>query len=255
MSEILCAWRDRREEILVCYLYGDIGLDERTDFERHLSACATCRNELAELGDVRSGLRSWSPPEPAMHVGSRSMPAEPLRKHALRDLPAWAQAAAAVLLFGLGAGLANVRVTFASDGIAVKTGWLRSEQPAAANSRPWQGDLASLEQQLKSELQRTADAMTAVHASRSASSERADTEALLRNVRRLVRDSEQRQQRELALRVAEISRETQVQRQADLVKIDRSLGLIQTTTGRTGMEVMRQQQLLNNLAVRVSQRQ
>ena len=43
----------------------------------------------------------------------------------------------------------------------------------------------------------------------------------------------------------------QAQRQADLVKIDRSLGIIQN---RTGMEVMRQQQILNNL-LRVSQKQ
>ena len=70
-------------------------------------------------------------------------------------------------------------------------------------------------------------------------------------MRQLVQESERRQQRELALRVAEVARDLQGQRQADLVKIDRSLGLIQN---RTGMEVMRQQQLLNNL-LRVSQKQ
>jgi len=41
-----------------------------------------------------------------------------------------------------------------------------------------------------------------------------------------------------------------VQRQADLVKIDRSLGLIQRNTG---VEAMRTQQQLNTLAQRVSQ--
>jgi hypothetical protein len=43
----------------------------------------------------------------------------------------------------------------------------------------------------------------------------------------------------------------QSQRQADLVKIDRSLGLIQS---RTGMEVMRTQRQVNSLAQQVSQR-
>src|SRR5258706_9063622 len=99
MSEILCAWRDRREEVLAGYLYGDGGLEERADFERHLLVCATCRNELAELGDVRTGLRSWSSPEPAGCVSSQAILADRPRRSALRDLPAWAQAAAAALLF------------------------------------------------------------------------------------------------------------------------------------------------------------
>ena len=80
----------------------------------------------------------------------------------------------------------------------------------------------------------------------------ADDDALLKRVRALIQESERRQQRELALRVAEVARDAQTQRQADLVKIDRSLGLIQS---RTGVEVMRTQQQLNSLAQRVSQRQ
>jgi ribosomal protein L30/L7E len=77
-----------------------------------------------------------------------------------------------------------------------------------------------------------------------------DDAALLARVRSIVQESERRQQRELALRVAEVARDSQVQRQADLVKIDRSLGLIQRNTG---VEVMRTQQQLNTLAQRVSQ--
>ena len=50
--------------------------------------------------------------------------------------------------------------------------------------------------------------------------------------------------------MAEVAREAQVQRQADLVRIDRSLGVIQN---RTGVEVMRTQQQLNSLAQRVSE--
>jgi hypothetical protein len=69
-------------------------------------------------------------------------------------------------------------------------------------------------------------------------------------VRGLLQESERRQQRELALRVAELARDAQAQRQADLVRIDRSLGIMQS---RTGVEVMRTQQQLNTLAQRVSQ--
>jgi hypothetical protein len=76
-------------------------------------------------------------------------------------------------------------------------------------------------------------------------------EATLRRVRQLLQESERRQQSELALRIAEVARELQVQRQADLVRIDRTLGLMQS---RTGMEVMRTQRQVNSLAQQVSQR-
>ena len=68
----------------------------------------------------------------------------------------------------------------------------------------------------------------------------------------LFRSSERKQQRELALRIAEVFHDVQTQRQADLVKIDRSLSMLQNNTG---VEVMRQRQLINSLAVRVSQKQ
>jgi len=78
----------------------------------------------------------------------------------------------------------------------------------------------------------------------------ADDEVVLKRVRALLQEIERRQQRELALRVAELARDALTQRQADLVRIDRSLGIIQN---RTGVEVMRTQQQLNTLAQRVSQ--
>jgi hypothetical protein len=78
-----------------------------------------------------------------------------------------------------------------------------------------------------------------------------DKDVMVR-MRALVADSERRQQRELALRIAEVFRDVQAQRQSDLVRIDRSLGLMQNSTG---IEVARQRELLNSLAVRVSQRQ
>ena len=71
-------------------------------------------------------------------------------------------------------------------------------------------------------------------------------------MRMLVAESERKQQRELALRIAEVLRDVQMQRQSDLAKIDRNLGIIQNNTG---VEAMRQRQMINSLAVRVSQRQ
>ena len=82
--------------------------------------------------------------------------------------------------------------------------------------------------------------------------DQAGADGVMRRVRTLLHDSEQRQQRELALRVAEVARDVQAQRQSDLVRIDRTLGVPQNNTG---LAVRRQEQLLNSLAVRVSQRQ
>ena len=53
---------------------------------------------------------------------------------------------------------------------------------------------------------------------------------LRRRVRSILEESERRQERELALRVAEVLKDVNAQRQADLVKIDRSLGFIQSST-------------------------
>ena len=72
---------------------------------------------------------------------------------------------------------------------------------------------------------------------------------MLKQVRALIANSERRQQLELALRVGDVINDVQAQRRADLLKIDRSIGLIQNSTG---MEVLRQREMLNSLAVRVS---
>ena len=72
----------------------------------------------------------------------------------------------------------------------------------------------------------------------------------MRRVRALIDESERKQQRELALRVAEMARDSQAQRQADFAQINRSLGFIQANTGA---EMMRNRQRLNSLAVQVNQ--
>ena len=74
---------------------------------------------------------------------------------------------------------------------------------------------------------------------------------LVRRLRVLIEESEKRQQRELALRVAEVMRDVAAQRQSDLVKIDRTLGVVQNNLG---VEVMRDRQRLDIL-YRASQRQ
>jgi putative zinc finger protein len=261
MNETFCTYPGKRDEVIVAYLYGEMDVDERAAFDRHLVACAPCRAELADLRGVRSELARWAPPEPATHIPFNAAiprPAAGIAK-TVRSIPVWAQAMAATLILGVAAGAANLEVSYsAASGLSIRTGWrhpadLNASQPAAVASAavqtatsaaPWSKDLAALERDLRGAI----DARPAVPTPVSSTT---GDEATLRRVRQMVQDSERRQESELALRMAEAVRELQAQRQADLVKIDRTLGLMQN---RTGIEVMRTQRQVNTLAQQVSQR-
>jgi hypothetical protein len=259
LNDSLCPLGDRREQLLVAYLYDDGEPRDRDAFVSHLAACPVCVAEVDTLSHVRADLATWAPPEQAVGVGGEAPRSGPRlaapgpiaapAPAAVRSLPAWLQVAAAVVFFAAALGAANLDVSYSNGSVSVRTGWLHERTQAApatqaadsAPDAPWRSELAALEQQLRAEM------------TRPASTEPADTDAdaILSRARALVVESEKRQQRELALRVAEVAREAQLLRQADLVRIDRSLGLIQS---RTGVEVMRTQRQLNSLAQRVSQR-
>lgn len=98
---------------------------------------------------------------------------------------------------------------------------------------PWQEDLIALENRLRTEF--TLAPATAPTVS--------DAE-LLRRVQALIEESEARQRRELALRVAQVVRDVDAQRQADLVRIQRGLGALEGSSAAD-------RQLLNYL-MRVS---
>jgi hypothetical protein len=258
MNSTSCIYGPNRNETVVAYLYDELGAAERAAFAAHVETCHACEAELAELRDVRQQLAQWASPEQG--PGSLRLPgwdtAAPVRSFwtPLREVPVWAQLAAAVLVLGVAAGIANIEIRFEPGGLSVRTGW--SAPPVESAPAPSLADLAAMEERLRGELaaaRSTASESTAPDAPATAApaDERSDAE-LVRRVRALVTESERRQQRELALRVAEVLRDVQAQRASDLQRIDRSLGIIQSSTG---VEVMRQRQLLNNLAVRVSQQQ
>lgn len=48
-----------RSEDLVTYLYGEAGQEEAQSFGQHVTTCATCREELAAFGQVRTALGEW----------------------------------------------------------------------------------------------------------------------------------------------------------------------------------------------------
>jgi hypothetical protein len=245
-------------ERLVSYLYDDGSDAERAAVEAHLTRCGACAAELAELRAVRASLADWQPPETALGFGiTRDRGDAPARSW--WPLPAWAQAAAAVLVLGAGAGLANLEIRYDNQGLTMRTGWAREagagetrrsvhfippvkNTPAVAVTAR---DLAALEERLRTEI---------AHNTRTSAPETAGSGAssrdLLQQVRALVAESEQRQQKELALRLTQALTDVESQRRADLVRIEQNMGQIE---GLTGQEAVRQREMLNYL-MRVSGR-
>jgi hypothetical protein len=254
-----CTYRGNREDLLVAYLYDEVDPSERAAFEEHVAACAVCRRELDELGAVRLRLGGWAPPEPVRALGRATAPPGRARTGVwtvLGEIPAWVQVAAAVLLVGVAAGLAHLDVRYDRDGLSVRTGWFASAgRPAAVSpvpaaapegNAPWRADLAALEKELRAEILAAPPQATVDAAARHDGA--ADGEAL-RRVRALIDESERKQQKELALRVAEVATDLRAQRVADLRNIDRSLNAIQNNTG---VDMLRLYRMTNDLAVRVS---
>jgi hypothetical protein len=261
MTELFCSYGDDRDGAIVAFLYEDPDDSgaERARFELHLPACARCQAEIAALRGVRAQLARWSPPEPTSIP--QSNPQSSIRNPQWwRQVPLWAQVAAALLFLGVSAGLANLDVHYDQRGLSIRTGWSKPAAGApqllgSTTDAPWKTDLTALESQLKNEIHATQSSGAAASApsARPVTTSASDPD-LVRRVRALVEDSEKRQQRELALRIAELLRDVNAQRQADLIKIDRTLGAVQNNVG---IEVMKNRQQLNqmDLLYRASQRQ
>lgn len=275
MSETSCGFRGDREDALIAYLYDDGHAIERASFEAHLDACAQCREELAELRGVRVQLAKWSAPSPEPAV---VLAGEGGRQAWWQTMPAWAQVAAALLVLGVAAGLANLNVRYDGSGLTVRTGWMTPSSPTRTETAPeraarvdalapvsvtpasavTRSDLAALEQRLRAELRAVQPSSVDAHATlvRAGAPIAFDADTV-RRIRAIVEQqvdaSERRQQNELALRVGQVMRDVSAQRQADLVKIDRSFGYLQTNTS---VEAMRQREALQrlNYIVNVSQK-
>ena len=260
------------KDTLVTYLYDEDDGEVRAETERHLQRCPACREEVAGLRQVRGRLAEWDVPESTTQA--RIVVEPPVgRPRRWLTRPAFVGAAAAVLIMGLAAGLANLEVRYDAGGFVLRTGWART--PAApsvaaardegaappdaraagvapvADAAPWRGDLATLERQLRQDFlggRASAGVPPAVRPVSGAGATRLDPD-VLGQIQALIDESEVRQQRNLALRVAELSRDFDLQRRADLVEIKQGLGQLE---GRTEAEVARNREMMNYI-MRVSQ--
>jgi hypothetical protein len=165
-------------------------------------------------------------------------------------VPRWAQAIAAMLALAVGASVANVQVRHDAGGRTVSTGWMApapgvTAAATAGTEAAWRPALASLEESLRREFAARPALVAPVQvATSTAPAAASDTAEMLARVRTLIEASEKRQQQELALRLTQFVRDVDLQRRADLVKINQGLGQLE---GRTGAEVERQREAINYL--------
>ena len=281
-------FRCENKETLVAYLYGEIGPADRQAVEAHLRVCAACAHEVQALGLTRARVAEWTSPEVASAGGlvdaswmtpeseraaghGQDKPAFQEAKGATvhpitagrrpgvpalelvervaerpapwwsRPLPAWGQVAAAAVIFatGLMLGVSQGRAVPAAPAMS-------AARPAEA---PVPSELASRLEVLRREVAdlRASGARLSAPAAAPAASANADT---LREMERLIRASEVRQQEELARRTVQLVRDFDLQRKADLMQVQQAIGQIQ---GTTGAEVRQHRDAIGDLMRRVSQ--
>ena len=115
---------------------------------------------------------------------------------------------------------------------------------AAADEMPWRTDLAALESALREEM------AGATPRGPSAVSDGTGESEVLARVHQLIEESERRQQRDLALRFAQLMGESEAQRQADLLRIEQQVGQLE---GLSEAEVVQHNEIMDYL-VRVAGR-
>ena len=257
---------------LVGYVYDECEAAERGAIAAHVALCAACAAELAALESTRIQLASWAPPEAELGFAIVRSAAEPKADRVplaavpkavspswwkagwfARPLPAWAQVAAAAVIFATGLSLGIAQGT-APETAQEATTAVTPAPPESVSP----GELAALERRLRDEMAQIRTTSTPQPALAEARPSTVNRDAvrdveepLMARVRALIDESEQRQQRELALRTTQIVREFDSQRRVDLAQIERNFGQIE---GLTGAEVREQRQMLNYL-MRVSQQQ
>lgn len=237
-------------EALMAYVYDECEPGERERVDVHLATCRACAAELESLQTVRGTLQTWTPPDPEFHVRIVSDMDEQPGWWRTRLTPSWGLAAAATLLLVVGVAVAGIEIRYDDEGFAFRMGWTEGRGVRGAGSgrvgetdgataapdavragaeAPWLADLASLEDELRSELTRRVSVPVAGAAPTvpPQSVRMRDDAPVLERVEGLILESERRQRQELALWFTEFAQEFDMQRRADQQRVQQELGALE----------------------------
>jgi hypothetical protein len=195
---------DAFRDDLMDVLYGEADPATAHRFQEHQARCAACREEVASLRRVRRDLDGWvlTP-----RVASRVKPL-------LR--PRYLAAAAAVLLSVTGGTLvlAKGELRYPNGQVA-----FRLAAPAP--------EVAELRQLLREQEERHQQVLVELRTARPAAAP-ADRDELLREVARLVHESETRQSAAFAAGLSELADSTARQRRVDFAQMSAGLSLLES---------------------------
>lgn len=241
-------------EALMTYVYGESSPPERNAIAAHVARCVACADEVAAIGSTREQLAAWTPPVQPLgfqiprreqltanfeSVATPSGTAATIIRPAAwwnRPLPAWAQMAAAIVIFASGLAVGTARTGSPAAAGARTAPAVAAVPSSVTHPAVTREDLARVEERLHGEI---AEVRTAAPAAAE------PTTAMMQRVNQLIAASEQRQQRELEFRTAQIVRDFSNRRQIDLANIEQRFGA-------TTVKVLDNQRYLNSLAQRVA---
>lgn len=208
------------KEAMLEVLYGEADEPTERTVRAHQEVCAACRDELAALRGVSRSLAAWTLPES-------------LRPRADRLGRVWRPLlAAAGLLLALGAslGLSGSELRYRDGSLAFRLG--RGE------------DLSRLLAQQEDRHRRQMEELRSSLVQPAVQPAPRDEEALLRAVRRLIDENQQRQTRALENRLADFRQQTEAQRRYDLAQVGASLSYLE---GKTGLQMAKTTELMGHV--------
>lgn len=219
------------EDALIDFLYDECAPGEREAIAAHVARCVSCAEEIQSLRLTRSRLTTWAPPGASLgfritpDVRSAGPPAVLTSPRWWRQpLPAWAQMAAAVVIFAAGLTVGASRESVVDNRTAA-TAPVQSQTVTASVS---QQDFDALRAEV-SRLSVTASAPAGV-----------DDAALVGRVSSLVdqhvRASEARLRNEFVSETAQLVRDFQIIRARDLSNVQASFDGFQRQTGEQLMQ-------------------
>jgi hypothetical protein len=244
-------------ERLVSYLYDESEPAERALVAAHLELCGFCTEEIAALGATREHLAEWRSPdavlgfqvsrrlagdavlagdagaEPASAdvAAAAAPPGRVLRPQRwwVNPLPAWAQLAAAMLIFAAGLSLGAARGVGSPGEFSAPRADEISAPSVPAVGRVSASAVAAPVDELTRDVQLLRGELAAVKlAAVKAPSGRPDP-ALIRQLQALIEESEHRQRNEFTLRAAQLLSDLDAQMRGDLTRINQRVTSVEGT--------------------------